>query len=98
MAPEIITRATSLAAEKIQNIHRMLQESLIELENRVMIEREAELEKLRKYRQQVVNESTRGENMEVDDVIVNEILTAGMSLSRDDPVLQWSHLHRPVSL
>lgn len=87
---DVIIKATQLASHRIQSLHKQLQTVLFDVENKVTQERIQLLEQMRRFQQhnQQLQRNKQGENMDIDH--------SSFGISRDDPVLSWSHLHKPA--
>jgi hypothetical protein len=89
----MIMKAAMICSKKVELLHQYFHAAMKELEEQVVVEREARLEKMRQYR--AMQEATESNNAMMEDY---EPITTKGGIDRDDPILQWSFLHEPVSL
>ncbi len=94
---DAIMKATNICLKKVQYLHQRLDEALASLEAQVDIRRTERQETLRKFNALVnVKKSVSIlDDMDVEDIDEEEDNVAG--IDRDDPILQWSNLHKPVA-
>ena len=101
---QTITGAGFLAQKKIELLHSKLEQSLMELEKDMVIEKEYRLQQQRLYRQQQQKQQQQqqqqdeGQSMEIDDNNNNNQNDDMNGIDKNDPILQWSNLHFPVAL
>ena len=103
----VILRAAKLAADRADDLHTILRNSLIQLESDVIAERTIRLEKLRIQREKAFDSKTEN-NLNDDEMDVSNnsgsISTSGYidsgagGISRDDPMLAWASLHQAAGL
>eukprot|EP01038_Epipyxis_sp_PR26KG_P006798 gene6798-9312_t len=103
LSSELIIEGSNIANIRAQSLHLQLNKSLEELEKEIIQERELQLEKLRKYRSQtnVSNKNNHNDNRKSSNEIEMDISSSTVrndiaGIDRNDPILQWSMLHRAV--
>ena len=89
LSVEVILQASKLAAQRIQEFHQVLQESLNQLEETASLEKTKKLELLRAYRHQ---------HAAVVEAGTQDAMDISASIDQDDPMLAWSSFHRPAGL
>jgi hypothetical protein len=103
-----LMEAANLALRKVQYLHLRLNEALAELESKIVIEREERQVVLREYNARVVAEKHNRktllhstgidgvDEMEIDDMEDDSAEFTVGGIDRNDPILQWTNLHKPV--
>ena len=100
---ELIMNAALICSKKVEWLHKQFSLALQQLEEQTVMEREIRLETIRKYR--AMEESRVLSNqMESEEYHSNSNGEENSSsnviggIDRNDPILQWSYLHEPVSI
>lgn len=97
LSVDIIMKAMNLASARIHSLHKTLQITLNDVENRIQQENIDQLEQMRIFRHH--NNSIISQNASKDMEIEEDVRNlATIGIDRDDPMLAWSNLHQPASL
>lgn len=86
--------ATKRAAARAEDLHVVLNQAVLALDDRIQAEKAARMELLRQYNTIVSAQFPASVAQELSSNVPS--VSAGHALDKDDPILQWAALHQAV--